>query len=222
MRGARTDSRSARVLPLADELIAATRSNLSRHASSAGLSPQHAESATSRGCTPRGDPLIARSPGQTISAFVEHLAGTGGSYQGSVLALAGHTPYASPRSRSRLVTRTCALAREPLQPPSPSSRGRTNGLDRELVAALYESGDSFAIGTEAVFLPDAVARLPRRSLLASPRPGRSRRWARELTGFESEAVLRCSAFWTTGVSRADRGTTPGPSRCPRASSRARR
>jgi selenocysteine-specific elongation factor len=50
------------------------------------------------------------------------------------------------------------LGREPLQPPSPATLESAYGLDRELVAALAERGDLIRIGTEAVFLPDAVAR----------------------------------------------------------------
>src|SRR4029078_3030860 len=54
-----------------------------------------------------------------------------------------------------------ALAKEPLQPPSPSQLETEHGLDRELVAALAERGDVVRVGTEAVFLPAAVTRFAR-------------------------------------------------------------
>ena len=78
--------------------------------------------------------------------------------RGSALALASHRPTLSEDQERRWVGARAALAKDPLQPPSPAQLEADHGLDRELVAALAERGDVVRIGTEAVFLPDAVSR----------------------------------------------------------------
>ncbi|HKW78731.1 MAG TPA: SelB C-terminal domain-containing protein, partial [Candidatus Limnocylindria bacterium] len=50
-----------------------------------------------------------------------------------------------------------ALERDPSRPPTPAQLESEFGLDREVVAALGERGDIVRIGTEAAFLPAAVA-----------------------------------------------------------------
>ena len=74
------------------------------------------------------------------------------------LALPGHVPTLSADQEAMWTRARAALAHDPLQPPSPQSLEADYGLDRELVAALAERGDLIRIGTEAVFLPEAVAR----------------------------------------------------------------
>ncbi|HEV8536397.1 MAG TPA: selenocysteine-specific translation elongation factor [Candidatus Limnocylindria bacterium] len=78
--------------------------------------------------------------------------------RGSALALPSHVAALTPAQEACWARARTALAREPLQPPSPSALETEFGLDRELVAALGERGDLIRIGTEAVFLPEAVAR----------------------------------------------------------------
>jgi selenocysteine-specific elongation factor len=91
--------------------------------------------------------------------LVERLAHDGRiAERGSALALPAHTPTLTAEQESAWSRAREALAREPLQPPSPATLESDYGLDRELVAALAERGDLVRIGTEAVFLPDAVAR----------------------------------------------------------------
>jgi selenocysteine-specific elongation factor len=81
--------------------------------------------------------------------------------RGSALALPSHRPRLSEDQERRWQSARAALAKDPLQPPSPALLETDHGLDRELVAALAERGDVIRIGTEAVFLPDAVARVAR-------------------------------------------------------------
>jgi selenocysteine-specific elongation factor len=98
-------------------------------------------------------------PAKRFNALVERLAHDGRiAERGSALALPAHTPTLTAEQESAWSRAREALAREPLQPPSPATLESDYGLDRELVAALAERGDLVRIGTEAVFLPDAVAR----------------------------------------------------------------
>jgi selenocysteine-specific elongation factor len=69
------------------------------------------------------------------------------------------------------------------------------GLDRELVAALAERGDLVRIGTEAVFLPGAVARFADAvvtELVATGTITVAR--ARDLTGSSRKHVLPLLGF----------------------------
>jgi selenocysteine-specific elongation factor len=118
--------------------------------------------------THRRSPLRAGAPREEIrssldlspkrfSALVERLARDGRvAERGSALALVAHTPTLTAAQESAWTRARAALAREPLQPPSPATLESEYGLDRELVAALAERGDLVRIGTEAIFLPDAV------------------------------------------------------------------
>ena len=88
-----------------------------------------------------------------------------------------------------------ALAREPLQPPSPNTLGSEYGLDRELVAALAERGDLVRIGTEAVFLPDAVVRFADAVVTELAATGTiTVARARDLTGSSRKHVLPLLGF----------------------------
>ena len=119
--------------------------------------------------THRRSPLRAGAPREEIrssvdlsakrfNALVERLAKDGRiAERGSALALPAHTPTLTTEQESAWSRAREALGREPLQPPSPATLESDYGLDRELVAALAERGDLVRIGTEAVFLPDAVA-----------------------------------------------------------------
>ena len=83
-----------------------------------------------------------------------------------------------------------ALAREPLQPPSPATLESEYGLDRELVAALAERGELIRIGTEAVFLPDAVGRFAEAVVAELAATGRvTVARARDITGSSRKHVL---------------------------------
>jgi selenocysteine-specific elongation factor len=159
------------------------------------------------GATHRRSPLRAGAPREEIrssldlaskrfSAFVERLARDGRiAERGSVLALAGHTPTLTVEQESAWSRARAALAREPLQPPSPSTLESDYGLNRELVAALAERGDLVRIGTEAVFLPDAVARFAEAVVaeLASAGTITVAR-ARDLTGSSRKHVLPLLGF----------------------------
>ncbi|MEO8631863.1 MAG: selenocysteine-specific translation elongation factor [Chloroflexota bacterium] len=94
-----------------------------------------------------------------FSALVERLIADGRlAGRGSALALPSHRPRLTADQERHWQSARAALAKEPLQPPSPAQLEAEHGIDRELVAALAERGDVVRIGTEAVFLPDAVTR----------------------------------------------------------------
>ena len=98
-------------------------------------------------------------PAKRFNALVERLVADGRlAERGSVLALPSHRPRLSEDQERRWLGARAALAKDPLQPPSPAQLEAEHGIDRELVAALAERGDVVRIGTEAVFLPDAVTR----------------------------------------------------------------
>ena len=115
--------------------------------------------------------------------------------RGSALALPSHRPQLSGDQERRWLSARAALAKEPLQPPSPSQLEAEHGLDRELVAALAERGDVVRIGTEAVFLPAAVTRFARvvvDELAASGTITVAR--ARDLSGSSRKHVLPLLQF----------------------------
>jgi len=135
-------------------------------------------------------------PPKRFNALVERLAADGRiAERGSALALPWHVPTLTSAQESAWVRARAALAREPLQPPSPAQLESEYGLDRELVAALAERGDLVRIGTEAVFLPDAVARFAETvvSELAQTRTITVAR-ARDLTGSSRKHVLPLLGF----------------------------
>jgi selenocysteine-specific elongation factor len=101
-------------------------------------------------------------PAKRFSALVERLvADKRLAERGSALALPSHQPRLSEDQERNWLSARAALAKDPLQPPSPAQLDTDHGLDRELIAALAERGDVVRIGTEAVFLPEAVTRFAR-------------------------------------------------------------
>jgi selenocysteine-specific elongation factor len=142
-------------------------------------------------------------PAKRFSALVEHLVAAGRiAERGSALALPTHRPELSEDQERRWQSARAALAKEPLQPPSPSQLDADHGLGRELIAALAERGDVVRIGTEAVFLPDAVTRFARvvvAELVASGSITVAR--ARDLSGSSRKHVLPLLQFLD------DRGVT---------------
>ena len=122
--------------------------------------------------------------------------------RGSALALPSHRPRLSEDEERRWLGARAALAKELLQPPSPAQLEADHGLGRELVAALAERGDVVRIGTEAVFLPEAVTRFARvvvDELVASGSITVAR--ARDLSGSSRKHVLPLLQFLD------DRGVT---------------
>ena len=135
-------------------------------------------------------------PAKRFGALVERLvADRRIAERGSALALPSHRPRLSEEQERRWLAARAALAKEPLQPPSPAQLETEHGLDRELVAALAERGDVVRIGTEAVFLPDAVIRFARvvvDELAASGTITVAR--ARDLSGSSRKHVLPLLQF----------------------------
>jgi selenocysteine-specific elongation factor len=135
-------------------------------------------------------------PAKRFNALIERLSGDGRiAERGSALALPSHQPRLSEDQERRWVGARAALAKEPLQPPSPSQLETEHGLDRELVAALAERGDVVRLGTEAVFLPEAVTRFARvvvDELAASGSITVAR--ARDLSGSSRKHVLPLLQF----------------------------
>ncbi len=98
-------------------------------------------------------------PPKRFGALVLRLAADGRlAERGAALALPDHPARLSPVQEAIWVQARAALARDPSRPPTPAQLEADHGLDRELVAALGERGDLVRIGTEAVFLPETVAR----------------------------------------------------------------
>jgi selenocysteine-specific elongation factor len=135
-------------------------------------------------------------PAKRFNALVARLVEEGRlAERGSSLALPSHRPRLSEDQERRWLNARAALAKEPLQPPSPAQLETDHGLDRELVAALAERGDVVRIGTEAVFLPDAVTRFARvvvDELAASGSITVAR--ARDLSGSSRKHVLPLLQF----------------------------
>jgi selenocysteine-specific elongation factor len=130
-------------------------------------------------------------PPRRFTALVELMARDGRLVErGSALALPGHRPALTPEQEAAWLRAKEALARELLQPPSPATLESDFGLERELAAALAERGDLVRIGTDAVFLPVAVARFAATVIdeLAARRTITVAR-ARDLTGSSRKHVL---------------------------------
>ena len=135
-------------------------------------------------------------PPKRFNAMVERLARDGRvAERGSALALPAHAPKLTVEQESAWSRARAALGREPMQPPSPALLESEYGVDRELVAALAERGDLVRIGTEAVFLPDAVERFAEAvvgELAATGTITVAR--ARDLTGSSRKHVLPLLGF----------------------------
>src|SRR5438105_3691750 len=135
-------------------------------------------------------------PAKRFNALVERLAAEGRiAERGNTLALVTHVPTLSASQEAAWSRARDALGREPLQPPSPASLESEYGLDRELIAALAERGDLIRIGTEAVFLPDAVARFADAVVTELAATGTiTVARARDLTGSSRKHVLPLLGF----------------------------
>ena len=135
-------------------------------------------------------------PPKRFNALVERLTRDGRiAERGSALALPAHAPTLSAEQESAWSRARAALAREPLQPPSPATLESEYGVDRELIAALAERGDVIRIGTEAVFLPDAVARFADAVVTELALTGTiTVARARDLTGSSRKHVLPLLGF----------------------------
>jgi selenocysteine-specific elongation factor len=97
-------------------------------------------------------------PAKRFGALVARLVTDGRlAERGALLASPDHHARLSPAQEASWTRARTALLRDPARPPTPAMLESEHGLDRELVAALDERGDLVRIGTEAVFLPDAVA-----------------------------------------------------------------
>jgi selenocysteine-specific elongation factor len=155
----------------------------------------------------RRSPLRAGAPREEVrsslgiapkrfNALVDRLARDGRLVEhGSALALPGHVVALTAAQEQAWSRARDELGRQPLQPPSPQTLEADFGLDRELVAALAERGDLIRIGTEAVFLPNAVARFAE-SVVAELETARTITVARarDLTGSSRKHVLPLLQF----------------------------
>ena len=187
---------SGRAVALADALLARESFEALATRVERTLAATHRRSPLRAGA-PREEVRSSVSlPPKRFNALVERLAADGRiAERGSALALPWHVPTLTSAQESAWARARAALAREPLQPPSPAQLESEYGLDRELVAALAERGDLVRIGTEAVFLPDAVARFAETvvSELAQTRTITVAR-ARDLTGSSRKHVLPLLGF----------------------------
>jgi len=187
---------SGRAVALADALLARESFEALATRVERTLAATHRRSPLRAGA-PREEVRSSVSlPPKRFNALVERLAADGRiAERGSALALPWHVPTLTSAQESAWARARGALAREPLQPPSPAQLESEYGLDRELVAALAERGDLVRIGTEAVFLPDAVARFAETvvSELAQTRTITVAR-ARDLTGSSRKHVLPLLGF----------------------------
>ncbi|MBI3522114.1 MAG: selenocysteine-specific translation elongation factor [Chloroflexi bacterium] len=115
--------------------------------------------------------------------------------RGTSLALPAHRPTLSALQEASWQRARAALAAAPLQPPAPSALEIEYGIDRALLVALADRGDLVRIGTDAVFLPDAVASFATRVIdeLASATSITVAR-ARDLTGSSRKHVLPLLGF----------------------------
>ncbi|HEX9495416.1 MAG TPA: selenocysteine-specific translation elongation factor [Candidatus Limnocylindria bacterium] len=96
-------------------------------------------------------------PPKRYAALVARLVADGRiAERGSALALPRHRPTLTPDQEARWSNARAALARDPARPPSAATLQQEHGLDIDMLVALEERGDVVRVGTESVFLPDAV------------------------------------------------------------------
>src|SRR4029077_9253394 len=158
-RAARELIEGGRALPLGDALVARETFEALATRVERTLAAAHRRAPLRAGAPREEIRSSVDLPPKRFNARVERLARDGRiAERGSALALPAHTPTLTVGQESAWSRAREALSREPLQPPSPATLESDYGLDRELVAALAERGDLVRIGTEAVFLPEAVAR----------------------------------------------------------------
>jgi selenocysteine-specific elongation factor len=187
---------SGRVVPLADALVARESFDTLATRIERNLAATHRRAPLRAGAPREEVRSSVDLPPKRFNALVEHLVREGLiAERGSALALAAHVPTLTAQQESAWSRARAALGREPLQPPSPTTLESEYGLDGDLVAALAERGDLVRIGTEAVFLPDAVARFADAvvSELAAAGTITVAR-ARDLTGSSRKHVLPLLGF----------------------------
>jgi selenocysteine-specific elongation factor len=114
--------------------------------------------------------------------------------RGSALALPAHRPTLTAAQETRWADARAALAREPLQPPSAATLERDLEIDLELLMALAERGDVVRVGTDGVFLPDAVLRFGDAIIDALANGPITVARARDLTGSSRKHVLPLLQF----------------------------
>jgi len=114
--------------------------------------------------------------------------------RGSALALPAHRPTLTSAQEQRWAEARTALAREPLQPPSAATLERELGIDLELLVALAERGDVVRVGSDGVFLPDAVLRFGDAIIDALAAGPITVAKARDLTGSSRKHVLPLLQF----------------------------
>ncbi|HEY8830040.1 MAG TPA: SelB C-terminal domain-containing protein, partial [Candidatus Limnocylindria bacterium] len=110
------------------------------------------------------------------------------------LALPAHRPTLTSAQETRWAEARAALGREPLQPPSVATLDREHGIDLELLMALAERGDVVRVGTDGVFLPDAVLRFGDAIIDALATGPVTVAKARDLTGSSRKHVLPLLQF----------------------------
>jgi selenocysteine-specific elongation factor len=187
---------SGRAVPLADALVAGESFEALATRIERSLAATHRRAPLRAGAPREEIRSSVDLPSKRFNALIERLVRDGRiAERGSALALLTHMPTLTAEQESAWSRARAALAREPLQPPSPTTLESQYGLDRELVAALAERGDLVRIGTEAVFLPDAVARFAEAvvSELAATGSITVAR-ARDITGSSRKHVLPLLGF----------------------------
>ena len=194
---------SERAVPLADALLSRESFEALATRIERNLAAAHRRAPLRAGAPREEIRSSVDLPAKRFNALVERLARDGRiAERGSTLALVAHTPMLTAEQESAWSRARAALAREPLQPPSPATLEADYGLGRELVAALAERGDLIRIGTEAVFLPDAVARFADAVVSELETTGTiTVARARDLTGSSRKHVLPLLGFMD------DRGLT---------------
>jgi len=187
---------SGRAVPLADALLARDSFEALAIRVERTLAATHRRSPLRAGASREEIRSSLDLSPKRFNALVERLVGEGRiAERGSALALASHVPTLTAEQETAWAHARIALGREPLQPPSPAQLESEFGLGRELVAALAERGDLVRIGTEAVFLPDAVAGFAEtvvREIAATGTITVAR--ARDLTGSSRKHVLPLLGF----------------------------
>ena len=187
---------SGRAVPLADALLARDSFEALAIRVERTLAATHRRSPLRAGASREEIRSSLDLSPKRFNSLVERLVGEGRiAERGSALALASHVPTLTAEQETAWAHARIALGREPLQPPSPAQLESEFGLGRELVAALAERGDLVRIGTEAVFLPDAVARFAEtvvREIAATGTITVAR--ARDLTGSSRKHVLPLLGF----------------------------
>ncbi|HAF12001.1 MAG TPA: selenocysteine-specific translation elongation factor [Chloroflexi bacterium] len=134
-------------------------------------------------------------PPKRYAALVARLVADGRiAERGSALALPAHTPALTAEQEARWTGARAALARAPLQPPSAVTLRRDHGIDLEVLVALADRGDLIRVGTDGVFLPDAVERFGDAIIDALQDGPMTVAKARDLTGSSRKHVLPLLQF----------------------------